>query len=343
MAPRKHKPFKLILSSVQTSLVFALSLWLFACSDNDDTTQPVYQGEPAQGNPTPDPDSGPVIDANTDVRFIAVGDVGKGNQEQYQVAAAMKEKCIKDECDFILMLGDNIYNDGVSSVDDSQFQTKFELPYQDIQIPFYVALGNHDYGGNGKGTEYGKAGYQIDYTNVSSKWKMPHHYYQFEQQNVTFIALDTNGQMFGIDKSQQEDVSSWIANSTSQWKIVFGHHPYLSNGPHGNAGEYEGRPYIPIANGENVKQFAESVWCGKVDLYLAGHDHSRQWLADTCQGTGIVVSGAGSSTTDLPGSNSVLFQENTLGFLYIHIQDNILNAEFIDVTGNVNFRHTITK
>jgi tartrate-resistant acid phosphatase type 5 len=41
---------------------------------------------------------------------------------------------------------DNFYDEGVDSLDDEQFQTKFELPYADIDFPFWVVLGNHDYG-----------------------------------------------------------------------------------------------------------------------------------------------------------------------------------------------------
>jgi len=315
---------------IYVGLALCLYIGLFTCSASEESPPSEYAGNPNTG-------------ANPGLRFIAVGDVGRGNTNQYRVAAAMKEKCIKDACDFIIMLGDNIYNDGVSNINDNQFQEKFELPYQDINIPFYVALGNHDYGGNGSGTEYDKSVYQVNYTQLSSKWKMPHHYYQFTQQNVTLFALDSNAQMFSNDKKQRVEVGRWIAETTSQWKIAFAHHPYLSNGPHGNAGQYDGKFDSSIASGTNVKQFADAIWCGKVDLYLSGHDHSRQWLQDTCQGTQIVVSGAGSGTTRLPGSNPVLFQTNTLGFLYVTIQDNILSAQFIDADGNVDFSHSITK
>ena len=85
------------------------------------------------------------------VRFIAMGDGGEGNADQYAVAATVKSVCdAKDDehgpgCDFVLYLGDNFYDD-VEGVDDEQFQTKFELPYADLDLPFWVVLGNHDYG-----------------------------------------------------------------------------------------------------------------------------------------------------------------------------------------------------
>lgn len=311
-------------------LVLSLPLLVLACDSDDDNKT------------TPPPPESPV-EESIKLRFIAVGDVGTGSTEQYKVAAAMQNKCEQDGCDFVLLLGDNIYNNGVDSIDDTQFSTKFEQPYQYIDVPFYVVLGNHDYGGDGLGYEYYKSLFQLDYTGVSSKWNMPHHYYEFVERNVTFIALDTNGQMFGIDSEQRQDVSTWITGSQSDWKIVFGHHPYKSNGPHGNAGKYEGISGIPILSGDDVKQFAEDIWCGKADVYISGHDHSRQWLDASCQGTVLLVSGAGAKTTSLSDRNPWLFQTNTIGFIYIVIDAMQLVAEFIDANGQIEFSEMIQK
>jgi hypothetical protein len=296
------------------------------------------------------PDGGGADGGSTDggsatpvVRFAAMGDTGKGNSGQYQVAAAVQAKCAASGCDFVLLLGDNIYDSGVSSPDDPQFQTKFEQPYANINLPFYVILGNHDYGGNGAGYEFSKGPYEVEYSSRSTKWRMPATYYRFREQHVEFFALDTNSQMYNRADDQRADVPRWIAASTATWKIALGHHPYLSNGTHGNAGEYDGVPFIPIANGAGVKDFFEAVVCGKVDLYLCGHDHSRQWLTPTCNGTELVVSGAGASTTDLPGSNASRFQASTLGFLYVRIEGRTLTAEFVNAAGEVEFTRALAK
>jgi hypothetical protein len=277
------------------------------------------------------------------VRFVAMGDTGKGNDGQREVAAAVAQRCAQSGCDFVLLLGDNIYDNGVSSVDDDQFRTKFEEPYAAIALPFYVVLGNHDYGGNGAGYEFQKGQYEVDYTQRSQKWRMPDHYYRFTQAHVEFFALDTNDQMYYRADGQKTDMQAWIAASTATWKIALGHHPYRSNGPHGNAGEYDGVPFVPIANGAGVKDFFEAAICGRVDAYLCGHDHSRQWLTETCNGTELAVSGAGASTTDLPGGNSTRFQASTRGFLYVRIQGRTLTAEFVSSAGAVEFTRTITK
>ena len=274
------------------------------------------------------------------VRYAAFGDSGKGNQGQLDVAAAVAAKCAADGCDFVQLLGDNIYDSGVTSVDDPQWQTKFEQPYAGVDLPFWVVLGNHDYGGNGAGTEPGKGQFEVDYTAVSTKWKLPSAYYQRTDQHVAFFGLDTNPAMFYLAGQQQTDVTGWIASSPSTWKIAFGHHPYLSNGPHGNAGSYDGVPFL----GGGVKDLLDAAVCGAADVYISGHDHRRQWLVDTCGGsTELIVSGGGAAVTDLGGSNPAHFEAATLGFLYVRIDGNTFTGEFIDTAGNVEFTRTLTK
>jgi tartrate-resistant acid phosphatase type 5 len=175
---------------------------------------------------------------------------------------------------------------------------------------------------------------------------MPSAYYHFTKGepggDVEIFALDTNKQLFGMDSAQKTDVQAWIAQSKATWKIAVGHHPYLSNGPHGNAGKYDGIPIPPIS-GKSVKTFMDDVVCGKTDLYLSGHDHSRQWLNASCKGTELAVSGAGAKTTELPGSNPVLFESLALGFLYVVVEGKKLTCQFVDENGVVEFTHVITK
>ncbi len=279
----------------------------------------------------------------TTVRFIAVGDTGKGNAGQYEVARAMDAKCRVSGCDFVVLLGDNIYESGASSVTDPLFQDRFEKPYAAIPVPFYAILGNHDYGGNGAGNEFGKEQNEVAYSAQSSKWKMPAPYYRFKNLDAEFFALDTNAQLYGNDAQQRTDVKAWLSGSTAKWKVALAHHPYRSNGPHGNAGNYDGNPNVPNFNGATVKSFAEEVVCGHADLYLSGHDHSRQWLSEPCGGTEFVVSGTGSSPTRLGGTNTTRFQSAALGFVYIVIDGKNLTAEMVETDGSTSFSRTLTK
>lgn len=285
------------------------------------------------------------------VRFFAIGDTGEGNESQYMVGQAIAELCAQKGCDFGLLLGDNFYDSGVSSVDDPQFQDKFELPYEDIEVPIYVALGNHDYGGNGIGVDFDtkKAQYQVDYTKKSQLWRLPSKYYTFTQAHVELWALDTNQVMTDPFNGNSDPQKNWLLAgvnaSTAAWKIAFGHHPYISNGDHGNAGAYENLEGIPLpfVTGETVKEFMEDAICGKIDVYICGHDHNIQWLEPTC-GTEFIISGAGSKSEGLPGQNPAFFgMPETEGFVWIEIKDNSFTGTFYDSTGVELYTRTIMK
>ena len=61
----------------------------------------------------------------------------------------------------------------VPDIHDTQFNTKFRKIYQNIDLPFYLCLGNHDYHSNAQS--------QIDYTfsqyNIDKKWNLPSKFY----------------------------------------------------------------------------------------------------------------------------------------------------------------------
>ena len=46
----------------------------------------------------------------------------------------MAAVCAARGCDFALEFGDNFYLSGVQSVTDAQWQSKFELPYANLQV-----------------------------------------------------------------------------------------------------------------------------------------------------------------------------------------------------------------
>jgi hypothetical protein len=287
-----------------------------------------------------------------------MGDTGEGNAAQYEVSQAIEAKCEADGCDFVILLGDNFYDDGVTGVDDPQWQTKFEEPYANLDMPFYAVLGNHDYNGDGLSSNWEQGPVEVQYTSVSDKWVMPATFYTFTAGPAAFIMLDTNSIFW--DNIENGDQGAWYASaleemSDSKWIFGAGHHPYLSNGRHGNAGDYDSpdiggfeipNPISP-ANGEHVKEFFDDYVCGTLDMYFAGHDHNRQWIDEpgALCGTQMVVSGAGAKTTDLDYErNDVFFQEyETEGFFYVVATETTLTGQFYDRYGNFEYERTITK
>lgn len=289
-------------------------------------------------------DTDPVADTvpGAVTRFVALGDAGEGNDAQYAVADAIKAVCDRDGCDFALYLGDNFYDSGVSDTEDSQWDEKFELPYAELDFPFYPVLGNHDYGGEGIGWELWKGDIYVDYSAYSDKWTMPDLYHSFTAGDATFFALDTTQVFWGVGDDQLDWLQDALAASTTTWTLAFGHHPFVSNGPHGNAGAYEGLDWLPIVNGEAIEDFVNDGICGAVDVYLCGHDHSLQWPEATC-GTEFIVSGAGAKTTELEGSNPTWFESDQEGFVWVELRGTTFTGVFYDAAGTELFRRSFTK
>ena len=98
------------------------------------------------------------------VKFYLLGDMGSGEIHQKNVSKALyKHMKDKPKNIFVCGLGDNIYEDGCFSEDDTQFKDKFEKPYSNIpnNNKFYMCLGNHDYGTDTMGV--GNSIHQINY------------------------------------------------------------------------------------------------------------------------------------------------------------------------------------
>jgi tartrate-resistant acid phosphatase type 5 len=303
----------------------------------------------------------------TEVSFVAMGDQGEGNVAQHEVGAQVAAVCELEGCDFVVLLGDNFYESGVTSVEDEQWRTKFEDPYNSILVPFHPVLGNHDYGGvlfgfrqGGLGNEFDRGPIEVEYSAHSPRWTMPDTHYTVRYGNVGLVALDTNSILW--DDTTNGDQWPWFSDAVAdlradgaEWIIVAGHHPYRSNGRHGNAGSYESIEVggievenpVPILNGGNVRDFFEDVVCGEADVVLAGHDHNRQWLdePDALCGAELIVSGAGAKTTGFESeANDVEFaDDSTEGFLYVRITGDEMYGRFVNRDGTTAFERVVMR
>jgi len=293
------------------------------------------------GSQTPAPKAG------TAVQFVAFGDAGTGSAAQIAVGEAMGKVCAQRGCDFALELGDNFYASGVSSVDDAQFEAKFETPYRSLNFPIWVTLGNHDNSrGAGEGSDNARGNYQVDYHylagRLSEKWRMPARYYSFTAGDglAEFFSLDSNPltaiiadpspewNFVTYSQAQQEWLEQALKDSKAKWRVVFSHHPYLSNGLHGNAGSFDGQPAVMPGSsaGGPWKQMLDATMCAQgVELMVVGHDHDLQHLqpVDSCGRTHFIVSGAaeGPRTFGDATRNAAFWQQDlTLGFFLVRLE-----------------------
>ncbi|MDR0541907.1 MAG: metallophosphoesterase, partial [Dysgonamonadaceae bacterium] len=133
--------------------VFLFYLLLLACSAN----------QPHSSLPK-------LPDASLNV--IIANDMGKrGISEQKNIAGLLGEVAAQNKIAFLAVAGDPIHDDGVQSVDDSEWNLKIENIYTApslYSIPWYVIPGNHEYRGNVQAI--------LDYSQKSERWNAPARY-----------------------------------------------------------------------------------------------------------------------------------------------------------------------
>ena len=273
--------------------------------------------------------------------FILLGDMGTGTNDQITVGERIHEKIneVNKKDIFVCGLGDNIYEGGCDSVNDTQFITKFEKPYEKISddVKFYMCLGNHDYGYNLDLTNNSQC--QIDYGIQSQKegkkWVMPSKYYTFKKKNIQFFIMDTNFDFMDEKeiKEQFDYLVKEINGSKKSWKILIGHHTLKSVGGHGNA-EKDGK----------MERFFQDLFkkC-KIHLYICGHDHNKQVIETNIGGknTTLVVCGTGGkkyhNVTDLKNvkEGELQFASSNLGYGLCECSKKLLTIKFYN-EGNIN-------
>jgi tartrate-resistant acid phosphatase type 5 len=239
------------------------------------------------------------------------------------VGDAMYNYCTTSNCQFAIMLGDNIYPYGATGVDDDlRFRKIFERPYLKLtnsqpNFKLYAALGNHDWKTSREGRES-----QITYgmrEDTAFTIQAPG-YYRFTKGEVEFFIIDTNLLLAGTkvkeaelnpdgsemaveeddlpepwelpneeDKKQLAWLEQSLKSSKAKWKVVYGHHTLWSAG----GSKFE--------EAKALRRLITPLVCKYADIYIAGHEHELEVNLDTCQqelGSSdhplpLVVSGAG--------------------------------------------------
>ena len=279
-------------------------------------------GEPVEPAALP-----PIVPASPEVlRLMVVGDTGKDTPTRDRVVQASRTVCAARGCDALILLGDNVYPRGVQPGEEARSLGLLE-PWGTVGVPVYAVLGNHDWG---HGNDHAAADAQLQladglpWLHLATDWTA-------SAGPATLLALDTT-RIFWDGAGR----SAWLPDAVARasgWRVVIGHHPLRSTGPHGDAGTYEGWPWVPWLSGRAVEAALTDGLCGAADLYLAGHDHSRQWL-EAC-GVQLVVSGAGASTTKLEDrGHAPRFASPTPGLAWVRLGHDLTIA-FHDADGQL--------
>ena len=206
------------------------------------------------------------------IRFAVIGDSGRGDDPQHDVARQMVSWRARFPFEFVLMLGDNIY--GPHTAQD--YRLKFEDPYRpllDSGVTFYAAIGNHDDPAEVNYAPFNMGGRPY-YTFRKSERRLA----GLTGAGARFFALDSRS----VDAAQTDWLSRQLAESGSAWKICFFHHPLYTSGRYRSAARLLRFVLEPV------------LIQGGVDMVLSGHEHFYERLHPQ-RGIAYFISGGAGS------------------------------------------------
>lgn len=258
--------------------------------------------------------------------FIALGDAGERNTHLGNVTASITTWCTSHTCDFGVLLGDNLYPLGPASADDPRMDEVID-PLTRGGLVWYAVLGNHDYGDS---TMESRAANELAWARGRKDFVLPAPTYTFTAGPARFAAIDTTDLFWYGDGAQGAFLDGLPDDRPV--RVLLGHHPYVSDGPHGNAGAYEGVSGVPWLSGAPLERFYREHACGRFGLVLTGHDHVRERI-DRC-GSTFVISGAATKPTAVIGrGNTPAFVTASPGFVWVQIRGTDVQIAFVDEHG----------
>jgi len=259
----------------------------------------------------------------------------------------------KIQSQFVVSVGDNFYDQGISSVDDVRWLYSYEQVYYQpaLQIPWYIVAGNRDY--------YGNVSAEIEYTKRSSRWKFEDVSYtkifQIPNTNATLLIVAFNSwdltsasRELGsplLDPVKQLEAINFISDalrhSNATWKILVSHYPIWSAGAHG--------PYDP----DLLRMLEPIVLTWKPDIYLAGHDHNLQHvrvnnMSYYVVGGGSSVSSSWNGISGLPPGSALFtfpspnLKNNIGGFASVNVTDTLMTITFYNEIGVKIYQYSHT-
>lgn len=272
--------------------------------------------------------------------FITVGDWGrKGHHKQRAVGAQMGRTAAQIGSRFVVSVGDNFYEDGVTGLDDPQWKDSFEDIYADasLQTPWDVILGNHDYIGDIEA--------QLQYSRRSARWRMPARYYARREvladgTPADIFYIDTNpfvtayrGTKVRVDGQDTAAQLRWLdqalGRSDAPWKIVIGHHPVYTV-----SGEKHDTP-------ELIAQLLPILRAHRVPIYVNGHVHNLQ--VRNVDGISFITCGAGSLTAKVKRGDAGEFSSDSHGFMTTAWTAGSFDFSFVDETGRQLYQQAIAR
>ena len=205
-------------------------------------------------------------------RFAALGDMGRGDTWQFQVSKQMQAFREEFPFDFVIMLGDNIYD----SATPEDYRRKFELPYKpflDKGVEFYAVIGNHDEPNQPNYAPFHMGGKR--YYTFKAK---PPLLARLTDNDVQFFMIDTEN----VDRTQRDWLEREMGKSDARWKIPVFHRPIYTSGRYSLWALWTRASLEPALGAHHVR------------FVLSGHEHFYERTRSQ-KGITYFISGAGGS------------------------------------------------
>jgi hypothetical protein len=235
------------------------------------------------------------------LRIAAAGDVGEGEEEEWQTAWSMHQLADDDPYDVLLMLGDNVYPDGDPARLDQTVFRPFEIVLED-GTRLDAIVGNHD---------AGYADQQMQVMGMDGRWWAQH-----LPGDVLLIGLDGNNP---TDPDQLAFLESTLADATERWRIVAVHEPPYSAGYQGSDLAVRDA-FVPLFERYGVQ------------LVLSGHEHDYQ-RSIPINGVTYIISGAGGRTRGTGEDTFTAASWSVLHFTDVNVYRDHLLVRAIDQDG----------
>lgn len=251
--------------------------------------------------------------------FWAIGDVCDNDNAPTDCADVGELIGDDPSKDGLLMLGDGQYDRGTLS----EYNTWYDAKMGHLNGITRPVPGNHEYA---SGSASGYFNYFGDRAGDPAKG-----YYSFTVNGWRIIALNTTCGKVAGGCAYTGPQSTWLRDQlalSEDCELVFGHHPYISDG------EY----YPGIAG---MKSFFRRAVAGRAEMFLSGHDHNYQRFAardvnraPSSSGVQqIVVGNGGTSLYGFQANRTVARDASAFGALRLALSDSSYRGEMRSITG----------
>lgn len=262
---------------------------------------------------------------NSIITFAVIGDTGTGDEAQLAVARQMVRQREQTPFDFVIMLGDNIYETG----DERLIKPRFEEPYKDLLaagVKFYAALGNHDII---KGLKF-----QTNYPNFNMGGRCYYNFTKAPNENnenlLEFFALDSNL----MTSEQLKWLDESLSASKARWKIAFSHHSIYSSARMHS-------PYVKLR-----AQLEPLYVKHGVSAVFSGHSHCYERVKPQ-KGVHYFTEGASGEikrkTLDRRNPLFAAGEDGVNSFLIVQVSENEMKVEAISADGKLIDSYTINR